>query len=174
MKYQSCNALVQAAAARPDAATTAVRSHSDANINPQTGLASDYLNHFNEAIMLLDMLPGFPDCRAEFLEWQPMSYRAHFAASRFNGRDLAIAAYETADPAVRSRLDGLAAAMTAMLEAMRAVMLSDLPPEAVGELAVRAAAALKPLVARAGAVINGADPDLPQAPQAAADGLMMR
>jgi hypothetical protein len=24
-----------------------------ANINPRTGLATDYLNHFNEAIMLL-------------------------------------------------------------------------------------------------------------------------
>ncbi|MDP3655070.1 MAG: hypothetical protein Q8R67_25705, partial [Rhodoferax sp.] len=28
-----------------------------ANINPRTGLATDYLNHFNEAIMLLEMVP---------------------------------------------------------------------------------------------------------------------
>jgi len=27
-----------------------------ANINPRTGLATDYLNHFNEAIMLLEMI----------------------------------------------------------------------------------------------------------------------
>ena len=33
-----------------------------ANINPKTRLASDYLNHFNEAIMLLDLLPSMPEC----------------------------------------------------------------------------------------------------------------
>ena len=174
MKYQNCTAAAQAPDARPDAAMAAAQRYSDANINPATGLASDYLNHFNEAIMVLDMLPSFPDGRAEFLEWRPMTYREHFAASRFKGRDLAIAAYEAADPALRSRLDGLAATMTAMLEAMRAVMQSDLPPDVAGELAVRAATALKPLVTRAGAVINGADPDIPQAPQTVVDGLMMR
>jgi hypothetical protein len=33
-----------------------------ANINPTTWLATDYLNHFNEAIMLLEMLPCAPEC----------------------------------------------------------------------------------------------------------------
>ena len=33
-----------------------------ANINPRTGLASDYLNHFNEAVMLLDLLQQAPEC----------------------------------------------------------------------------------------------------------------
>ncbi|MEO8318885.1 MAG: hypothetical protein ABI561_11235, partial [Bradyrhizobium sp.] len=33
-----------------------------ANINPRTGLATDYLNHFNEAIMLLEMVPDMPEC----------------------------------------------------------------------------------------------------------------
>ena len=54
-----------------------------ANINPRTGLATDYLNHFNEAIMLLDMIPDVPECADDFLEWQPLSYREHFAASNF-------------------------------------------------------------------------------------------
>ena len=52
----------------------------DANINPSTGLATDYLNHFNEAIMLLEMIPDMPECAADFLTWQPTSYREHFAA----------------------------------------------------------------------------------------------
>jgi hypothetical protein len=46
-----------------------------ANINPRTGLATDYLNHFNEAIMLLEMIPDIPQCAEEFLGWQPLSYR---------------------------------------------------------------------------------------------------
>jgi hypothetical protein len=35
----------------------------DANINPASGLATDYLNHFNEAIMLLEILSSCPDFR---------------------------------------------------------------------------------------------------------------
>ena len=33
----------------------------DANINDQTLLATDYLNHFNEIVMILDMLPDMPE-----------------------------------------------------------------------------------------------------------------
>ena len=44
-----------------------------ANINPRTGLATDYLNHFNEAIMLLEMIPDMPECAEEFLAWHPRS-----------------------------------------------------------------------------------------------------
>ena len=51
-----------------------------ANINPKTGLASDYLNHFNEAIMLLDLLPTTPECIVELIGWEPLSYEEHFAA----------------------------------------------------------------------------------------------
>ncbi|HMH63198.1 MAG TPA: hypothetical protein VK561_18210, partial [Bradyrhizobium sp.] len=61
-----------------------------ANINPRTGLATDYLNHFNEAIMLLEMVPDMPECAEDFLAWQPLSYGEHFTASHFKARDLAI------------------------------------------------------------------------------------
>src|ERR1700709_218389 len=72
-----------------------------ANINPRTGLATDYLNHFNEAIMLLDMVVDRPECAQDFLDWRPLSYREHFRASNFRARDLAIAAYDSADAGVR-------------------------------------------------------------------------
>ena len=61
-----------------------------ANINPRTGLATDYLNHFNEAIMLLEMVPDMPECAEDFLTWSPLSYAEHFWASNFKARDLAI------------------------------------------------------------------------------------
>ena len=38
-----------------------------ANINPRTGLATDYLNHFNEAIMLLEMIPDIPESAEDFM-----------------------------------------------------------------------------------------------------------
>ncbi len=147
----------------------------DANINPLTGLATDYLNHFNEAIMLLEMLSSCPDCIDDFLGWRPMSYREHFAASHFKGRDMAIAAYDAADPELRGSLDALANTMTAVLEATRAAMGPGMPPQAAGALAERAAASLRLLVARAGALINGEESaSHPAAPQSVVDGLMKR
>jgi hypothetical protein len=170
MKYQDCVDAVQAA----EEAAGDLRLAAP-NINPATGLATDYLNHFNEAIMLLDMLSSCPDCLDDFLGWRPISYREHFVASRFKGRDMAIAAYDAADPDARGCLDTLAGTMTAVLEATCAAMSAGMQPEAASELADRAAAWLKPLVARAGAVINGdADASLPDAPQAVVDGLMKR
>ena len=147
----------------------------DANINPLTGLATDYLNHFNEAIMLLEMLSSCPDCIDDFLGWRPMSYREHFAASNFKGRDMAIAAYDAADPALRGSLDALTDTMTAVLEATRATLRSGMPPDAAGALAERAAASLRPLVARAGALINGEESaSQPAVPQSVVDRLMKR
>ena len=174
MKYQDCAEALQAEDGPDGGASVAVRL-ADANINPATGLATDYLNHFNEAIMLLEMLSSCPECRDDFLDWKPMSYREHFEASGFKGRALAIAAYDAADPNLRGCLDTLAGTMTAVLEATRAAMGSDIPPQSAVALAERAAALLKPLAARAGAVINGedsADAGAPMTPQAVVDGLM--
>jgi hypothetical protein len=147
------------------------------SINPLTGLATDYLNRFNEAIMLLDMLPGCPECMQDFLAWQPMSYREHFLQSRFKDRLMAIAAYEAADPTVRGSLDTITGAMSAVLAATRAAMRADPPPQAAAKLAERAVARLKPLIARAGAVINGesdTDPSRAGTVQATVDRLMKR
>ncbi len=75
------------------------------NINPQTLLATDYLNHFNEIAMLLDLIPEMPDCIEDALEWQPISYEAHFRNSVLADRHLAIAAYENAPAVYRDPFD---------------------------------------------------------------------
>jgi hypothetical protein len=177
MKYQDCAEALQAVDEWSEGEAAGAMKLSDANINPATGLATDYLNHFNEAIMLLEMLSSCPDCVADFLDWKPMSYREHFIASRFKDRHMAVAAYDAADPAVRDCLDMLAGTMTAVLEATRAAMRSGLPEATAQQLAQRTVASLKPLVARAGAVINGdAEAETGQfaAPQAVVDRLMKR
>src|SRR5215813_8331693 len=86
-----------------------------ANINPQTGLATDYLNHFNEAIMLLEMIPDIPECADDFLAWSPLSYAEHFWASNFRARDLAIEAYESASADTRAEFDQMTETMTSIL-----------------------------------------------------------
>ncbi len=143
------------------------------NINPATGLATDYLNHFNEAIMLLEAAANCLDCLADFHAWRRLSYCEHFRISRLKDRNLIVAAYASADPAARACLDRLAATMTTVIEQTRACMTDDLAPRAAVELAERAAAWLKVLVTRAGNAINGtAELAGPEAPQAAIDRLM--
>jgi hypothetical protein len=89
------------------------------NINQNTLLATDYLNHFNEIIMLLEMIPSMPECYADAAEWQPKSYAQHFRDSCFSDAELAILAYENAPENFRQAFDTTVAAMDRLvLEAM--------------------------------------------------------
>jgi hypothetical protein len=138
----------------PDAQARAAQLRA-ANINPRTGLATDYLNHFNEAIMLLEMIPDMPECAEDFLGWQPLSYREHFIASNFKARDLAIEAYDSADTAIRSEFDNITGAMTSILTAVGDAMRKALQDKTRARLAEQATGWVKPLVAQAGGIING-------------------
>ena len=126
-----------------------------ANINPRTGLATDYLNHFNEAIMLLEMVPDMPECADDFLGWQPLSYCEHFTASNFKARDLAIEAYGSVDADIRAEFDNITTAMTSILTAVGAAMREATQDKTRATLAEQATGWVKPLVALAGGVING-------------------
>jgi hypothetical protein len=127
-----------------------------ANINPRTGLATDYLNHFNEAIMLLEMVPDMPECAEDFLTWTPLSYAEHFWASNFKARDLAIEAYESAEPRIRTEFDNITATMTSILTAVGTAMREARQDTTRATLAEQATGWVKPLVALAGGIINGA------------------
>jgi hypothetical protein len=148
----------------------------EANINPSTGFATDYLNHFNEAIMLLELLAEMPECLDDFFAWQPKKYDEHFAASKSRHRDVTLAAYAEADPELRRRLDMLADSMNEILMATREVMRQDLArgnAPLIADLAVRW---VKPLIARTRAVINGTEAEERARvnPQTAVDALLAR
>lgn len=64
------------------------------NISDKTLLATDYLNHFNEIVMLIEMLPDMPDMLEDCRMWQPKTYQEHFRDSGFSDRELAIEAYD--------------------------------------------------------------------------------
>src|SRR5262245_18411256 len=72
-----------------------------ANINPATGLATDYLNHFNEAIMMLELIPSMPACIGDLMAWNVMTYREHFLVATQKHREDVLVAYDTADPQAR-------------------------------------------------------------------------
>lgn len=64
------------------------------NLDPTTLLATDYLNHFNEVVMLLEMIADMPDMLDEIKQWQPKTYKQHFRDSTVAESALAIEAYD--------------------------------------------------------------------------------
>jgi hypothetical protein len=174
----NAHAFVQIADREPVRPVTDAASLAAANINLKTRLATDYLNHFNEAIMLLELVPTMPDCIEDLMQWRVMSYREHFLATHQKHRDMVLTAYETADPHAKSLLDACVDTMDEILTATRDALHLDLSPVVAGALAQEAAAKLKPLVGRAGSVINGltmaGDGTASGAPQAAVDALLER
>src|SRR3546814_8302628 len=64
------------------------------NINATSLLATDYLNHFNEVVMVLELVPDMPEIIEEAAAWQPVTYIQHFAASILSDRELAIRSEE--------------------------------------------------------------------------------
>lgn len=65
----------------------------NANVNPDTLLATDYLNPFNEYVMLADLVESGMADHDILLDWQPVEYEAHFFNSAFAKAEVVIAAY---------------------------------------------------------------------------------
>jgi hypothetical protein len=86
------------------------------NINEKSLLATDYLNHFNEIVMVLDLIPDLPDCMAEARAWQPKDYKDHFRDSAFRDRDLAIEAHDHAPPEYRQLFEETVGRMNTLIE----------------------------------------------------------
>ena len=124
-------------------------------VNPVTGLSTDYLNHFAEAIMVLEMAAMMPDCLEDLRAWRPKTYQEHFALSQFTDRDAVIAAYHSADPDLRTALDNASAALNAVLAEIRDAVMHDPASHRNEALTRQAVSRAKPLIARATAIING-------------------
>ena len=69
----------------------------DHGLHPQSRMSNDFLNHYNEVVMLLEMLPGMPDCYDDVAAWRPKNYVAHFEASTLHWADYAVAEYQHLD-----------------------------------------------------------------------------
>lgn len=136
------------------------------NINQNTLLATDYLNHFNEIIMLLEMIPQMPECYDDAAAWRPKSYPQHFRDSGFSDAELAILAYENAPENFRQAFDTTISAMDRLvLEALPRIKgLIDAGEEGPLQLGIDAVTRkLQSFVDVASSIINGNMDTLDQA-----------
>jgi len=131
------------------------------NINPQTLLATDYLNHFNEIVMMLEMIPDMPECLEDAQAWHPKSYQDHFRDSQFRDKDLAVEAYEHVPPRFRKPFEDVIAQMNILI-ATAVERIEPLIAESgdAGELRMvcsDSSRALQKLMDIASAIIHGSE-----------------
>jgi hypothetical protein len=148
-----------------DQAAAVARLVRGTNINEQTLLATDYLNHFNEIIMLLEILPDMPECLDEAHDWAPKSYCDHFRDSALSDRDLAILAYEHCPARYRRPFDETVGQMNRLVR-VGLLQLDQARGEGNGEVFAVSARNLSHNLQRlmdvAAAVIHGSEPTIEQ------------
>jgi hypothetical protein len=76
------------------------------NVNFETLLATDYLNHFNEIVMMVELAADMPEAFDLTATWEPLEYDEHFRRSNLSDKDLAIEAYKHCPDDVRTEFDG--------------------------------------------------------------------
>ena len=128
------------------------------NVNDKTLLATDYLNHINEIVMLLELVPDAPECLDDCREWRPLEYTEHFRQSAIADRDLAIEAYPWSPPQYKEPFDKLVAEMNRLvgLSVERlASLVETRNDDQLRLVATRASQNLQDLIGKASAVIHG-------------------
>jgi hypothetical protein len=128
-------------------------------INPATLLATDYLNHFNEVIMTIDMVPDMPELLEDVQGWRLRSYADHFKASGFDYGALAAEAYEHAPAATKHAFEATVMQMCTVIQLalkrlQASLALND--TEEVRRTAKAAASTLTALCGTANGIIAGA------------------
>ncbi len=153
--------------------SSAASGGSGPKINPATGLSTDYLNHFTEAVMMLEMVGAMPECIDDLRAWKPKTYTEHFGASRFSNREAVIGSYRTTDPAIREALDRNSDALIGLRERARGLVLRHAGTAEVARTAKLALERIEPLLTRTTGLINGTavEAALQQGPLAAIDAM---
>ncbi len=132
----------------------------DTGISETTLLATDYLNHFNEIVMLLELIPDMPDMLDEAKGWAPLSYPDHFRKSGFQNRDLAIEAYDAAPRRYRQAFDATVGYLDSAVPTLLADIERDVQSGDTERLRNRVAVAtraLHRLIEAASGIIHGSD-----------------
>lgn len=118
------------------------------------GLSTDYLNHFAEALMLIEMASFESAAIGELSHWRPAGYADHFARSELRCAPHALEAYMALGPEARGAFEALCSAMNRLVETVILTLQQLANPDDAHAIVSIAAAAFRNLLARATAFIN--------------------
>ncbi len=75
-------------------------------VNPASGIANDYLNQYNEILLLVENMPILlPDMIDDLLSWKPKTYKDYFDSSPLPGSQSAIYIYQALTSAFREKFE---------------------------------------------------------------------
>ena len=135
------------------------------NINETTLLATDYLNHFNEIVMTLEMIPDMPEILEEAKEWLPKSYKDHFRDSTIADKDLAVEVYDYVPDTYRapfeSTINQIDKLIATTIERVEADMERG-DPNLLRENTTALSRTIQKLMDTAGAIIHGSEKTMDQ------------
>ena len=156
----------------------ALEVRAKALVNPASGLANDYLNIFNEIIMLVENFPEMPEFGPDILAWRPASYVEHYRTSNLPGRVAALEAYARIDAALRRAFDGILDEIAELArqaaQNVRHCGQHQIMYEVVAQTCRDIGTAMGECLARATYIVNYGTQAPADDPQARADRLMER
>jgi hypothetical protein len=127
------------------------------------GLSNDYLNHYSEALMLIEMAADDPAITADLVDWRPVDYRTYFGASELRRASAALAAYDALPANRREAFERLVAAMDTLTDLAIFALQPPCDPSRSPEIALviaETAPALRKLIDRAAIFLNSGGQEL--------------
>jgi hypothetical protein len=86
-------------------------------VNSASGIANDFLNHFNEVLLLIENLPVLlPEMLDDLLRWRAQTYVEYFEKSNLPGSAKTLETYRSIDPDFRQLFEARVAALNLMAE----------------------------------------------------------
>jgi hypothetical protein len=147
-------------------------------VNPASGLANDYLNLFNEIVMLIEQLPTMPDLVQDILDWHPVSYEDYFSSSSLPERHLALEAYAALDEQFRISFEAMVAeldqkAVGAVAAIRRLYKANGEVDQSLADICARASENLRKTLLKATALVNHGTRRPRETPQHRVDRLLI-
>jgi hypothetical protein len=119
-----------------------------------SALSNDYLNHYNEPLMLIELAGQDPTFWSDLETWQPMSYLAYFQASPLRRAPAAIEAYLALSYEQRCAFEAITDVMDRLILAAIASFRHDDGAESATFIADITLPALRCLIEEAGNFLN--------------------
>lgn len=125
------------------------------------GLSNDYLNHFSEVLMLVELAAMDAAVMEDLAEWRPIDYPSYFATSQLRRAPEARAAYFQLCEPRRVAFEQLVRAMDKLAMTAIRALRPPCEPEDAALVADVTTPALRSLIAQASAFLNSGGVDLP-------------
>ncbi len=125
------------------------------------GLSNDYLNHYAEVLMLIEMAPHDPSLSADLISWWPVSYIDWFSSSQLVHAPEARKAYETLPDESRHRFERHLAVMETLATMAAFALQPPCEPEQASVVVNAAAPPLRRMITAASAFLDTGGRQLP-------------